>query len=159
MTVTGIDGKSRTSDKAAERPMQVRYEQKTAKYGRIAEQNNSRFIPAIFPTLVEFTVSFKGLSKRNSSQVDMLRGVAKKSKVRSAMKWWSTCISTVITKTASRKVVFKASRMSESVLESQDEVIVPKLEGEETGMGDDKQAALDDIGSSLLPRLLRHVPE
>ena len=28
--------------------MQARYEQKMSKYGRIAEQNNLRFIPAIF---------------------------------------------------------------------------------------------------------------
>ena len=36
--------------------------------------------------------------------------------------------------------------MSESVLESQDEVLTRKPEGEETGNDDDKQAALDDIG-------------
>ena len=36
--------------------------------------------------------------------------------------------------------------MSESVMESQDEAITRKPEGEKTGMGDDKQAALDDIG-------------
>ena len=56
------------------------------------------------------------------------------------MKWWSKCISKIITKTASRNLVFKAARMSDSVLESQDEVITRKPEGEETGMDDDKQA-------------------
>ena len=38
-----ISIQSRTSDEAAERPLQVRYEQKMAKYGRVAEQNNLRF--------------------------------------------------------------------------------------------------------------------
>ena len=60
------------------------------------------------------------------------------------MKWWSKCISKIITKTASRNLVFKAARMSDSVLESQDEVITRKPQGDETG-NDDKQAALDDI--------------
>ena len=39
-------------------------------------------------------------------------------KVRSAMKWWSKYVSMTINKTAGRNVAFKASRMSESVLES-----------------------------------------
>ena len=52
----------------------------------------------------------------------------------------------VITKTASRNVAFKAARMRESIRESQDEVIRRKPEDKDTGMDDDKQAALDDIG-------------
>ena len=47
-------------------------------------------------------------------------GEAKKLKARSAMKWWSKCISMIICNTAIRNVAFKASRMSESVLQSQD---------------------------------------
>ena len=50
-----------------------------------------------------------------------------------------------VTKTASRNVAFKASRMSEAVLESQDDVITRKPKRQETGSDDDKQA-LDDIG-------------
>ena len=47
--LTGIDGQSRTSDEAVERPLQVRYDEKMAKYGQVAERNNLRFIPpAIF---------------------------------------------------------------------------------------------------------------
>ena len=52
----------------------------------------------------------------------------------------------VITKTASRNVAFKAARLSESVLESQDEVITRKSVSEETEMDDDIQAASDDTG-------------
>ena len=61
------------------------------------------------------------------------------------MKWWSKCISIIISKTANRNVAFKASRMSESVLESQDEAITRNPKREETENDDDKQA-LDDIG-------------
>ena len=46
---------------------------------------------------------------------------------------------------ASRNVAFKAARMSEYVLESQDEVITRKSEGEGTGNDHGEQAALDDI--------------
>ena len=51
----------------------------------------------------------------------------------------------VVTKTASRNVTFKATRMSESVLESQDEVVTRKPEEKEKGDNDDKLATLDDI--------------
>ena len=40
VAVTGVDGQSRTSDEAVERPLQVRYDQKMSKYSRVAEQNS-----------------------------------------------------------------------------------------------------------------------
>ena len=58
----------------------------------------------------------------------------------------SKCVSMTITRMASRNVSFKAARMSESVLEIQDEVTTRKPEDEETGNDHDKQSALDDIG-------------
>ena len=42
-------------------------------------------------------------------------------------------------------MTFKATRMSESVLESQDEVVTRKPEEKEKGDHDDKLATLDDI--------------
>ena len=62
------------------------------------------------------------------------------------MKWWSKCISLVIAKMAGRNVAFKVARMSESIMESQDEHIIRKVEGVEIGLEDDNQAALDDVG-------------
>ena len=59
MAVTGIDGQSRTSDEAAERPMKVLCDQKMAKYGRVAEQNNLRFIPAVFSHTGQIHGKFK----------------------------------------------------------------------------------------------------
>ena len=42
IAVTGVDGQSRATDEAVERHLQARYDQKMAKYGRVAEQNNLR---------------------------------------------------------------------------------------------------------------------
>ena len=39
VAVTGIDGQSRTSDDAPDRPLNVRYEQKMTKYHRVANEN------------------------------------------------------------------------------------------------------------------------
>ena len=103
--MTGVDEQSRTSDEAVERPMQVRYEQKMAKYGRVAEQNDLIFIPAVFSRIVQIHGEFKGLIKERISQkLIHFEGEAKKSMVRSTMKWWSSCISMIISKTASRDV-------------------------------------------------------
>ena len=41
VALTGVDGQSRTSDKAVERPLQVRYDQKMAKYGQVAAQKGN----------------------------------------------------------------------------------------------------------------------
>ena len=50
-----------------------------------------------------------------------------------------------ITKTASRNVAFKAAKISERILESQDEFIMRKPVEEEIESENDRQAALDDI--------------
>jgi len=78
---------------------------KMAKYGRVAEQNNLRFIPAVFSHTGQIHGEFKILVKEQIKQklIDF-EGEAKASKVRSVMKWWSKCISMAIAKTASRNV-------------------------------------------------------
>ena len=87
VTVTGIEGHSRTSDEAAERPMQVRYDQKMAKYGRVAEQSNLRFIPAVFSHTGQIHGEFKILVKEQiRHMLTSFEGEAKSSKVRSVMK-------------------------------------------------------------------------
>ena len=48
VAVTGVDGQSRASDEATERPLQTGYDQKMVTYGRVAEQSNLRFVPAVF---------------------------------------------------------------------------------------------------------------
>ena len=50
-------------------------------------------------------------------------GEAKRSKIRSVMKWWSRSISMAIAKTASRNVAFKVAKMRDSIMEDQDELI------------------------------------
>ena len=48
VALTGIGGQFRTSDEAVQRPLQVRYDQKMAKYGQVAERSSLRFTPANF---------------------------------------------------------------------------------------------------------------
>ena len=43
-------------------------------------------------------------------------------------KWWSKCISMVIAKTASRNVVYKATKLGESIFERQSEMLMPEEE-------------------------------
>ena len=63
VAVTGVDGQSRTSDEATERPLQTRYDQKLVKYGRVAEQNNLRFVPAVFSHTGQIYGEFKSFLK------------------------------------------------------------------------------------------------
>ena len=124
VAVTGVDGQSRTSDEAVERPSQVRYDQKMIKYGRVAEQNNLRFIPAVFSHAGQIHAEFKALVREQIRHklIDS-EGEPKSSKIRAGMKWWSRCISMAIAKTASRNVAFKVARMREAIMQDQDEFI------------------------------------
>ena len=87
VAVTGIDGQSRTSDEASDRPLQVRWEQKILKRGRVAEQNNLTCIPAIFSHTGQIHGEFKYFVKKQiRHKVILYEGEAKCSKVRSVMK-------------------------------------------------------------------------
>ena len=46
-------------------------------------------------------------------------GQAKPSRDKSVMKWWSKCISMVITKTASRNVAFKSDEIIDALFQDQ----------------------------------------
>ena len=69
--------------------MQVRYDQKMAKYGRVAEQNNLRFIPAVFSHTGQIHGEFKALVKEQiRHKLIAFEGEAKCSKIR--MKYVNT---------------------------------------------------------------------
>ena len=85
--MTGIDGQSRTSDKAVERPMQARYDQRMAKCGCVVEQNSLMFISAVFSHTGQIHGEFKILAKEQiRHKLISFEGEAKSSKVRSVMK-------------------------------------------------------------------------
>ena len=58
------------------------------------------------------------------------------------MNWWIKRISAVIAKTASRNVAFKARKLSDSIMESQDRFIMRALDDAEVGLGEDREEAL-----------------
>ena len=68
-------------------------------YGHIAEQNRFQFIPAIFSHTWQIHAAFKDLlGEEIRHKLIAFEGQAKPSKIYSAMKWWSKCISMVIAK-------------------------------------------------------------
>ena len=90
VAVTGVDDQSRSNDEATERPLQIWYDQKVAKYGRVAEQSNLRFVPAVFSHTGQIHGEFKAFVKEQIKQkLVAFEGAAKPSKTRSAMKWGS----------------------------------------------------------------------
>ena len=115
--MTGVDEQSRSSDEATERPLQARCDQKMAKYGRIAEQSNLRFVSAVFSHTGQIHGEFRAFVKEQIKQkLVAFEGDAKASKTRSVMKWWSRRISMAIAKAASRSVAFKVAKMREAII-------------------------------------------
>ena len=56
-----VDGQYRTSDDAADRPLNVRYDQKLAKYHRLADQSGFHFVPTVFSYTGQIHESIKRL--------------------------------------------------------------------------------------------------
>ena len=146
VAVTGVDGQSRTSDEAVDRPLQARYDQKMAKYGHVAEQNNLRFIPAIFSHTGQIHDDFKVLVREQiRHKLIDVEGEPKRSKIRGVMKWWTRCISMAIAKTASRNVAFKVARMRDAIMKDQDEFITREVNFDDGALVANDRANLDDV--------------
>ncbi len=142
VAVTAIDGQSRTSDDVADRPLNVRYDQKMAKYHRLADQSGFHFVPAVFSHTGQIHKSIKRLiAEQIRNKLAFSEGVVKQSRVRSTMRWWTKCISMVIAKTASRNVAFKTNVMSQAVLEAQASFVTPETTDQEASA---ERCSLDD---------------
>ena len=132
-----------------ERPLQVRYDQKMAKYGQVAAQKRLRLIPAVFSHTGQIHEEFKIFAREQiRAKFEHFEGQAKGSKVKSHMNWWVKCISAVIAKTASRSVAFKARRLRESIMEGQDSFIMREPEDAELEFGEDVDDVIADAGSN-----------
>ena len=68
VAITGVDGQSRTSDDLPKLPLQVRSDQKIAKYGRIVDENTIQFVPAIFSYTGQIYAVYKCLIKEQIRQ-------------------------------------------------------------------------------------------
>ena len=122
-----------------------------AKYGRIAEQSNLLFVPAVFSHTGQILGEFKAFVKEQIKQkLVAFEGDAKPSKTRSAMKWWSKCISMAIAKTASRNVAFKVAKMREAIIimEGQDEFLMRNSGQMEVGLETNNAAFLEDVAQN-----------
>ena len=120
----------------------VRYDQKMAKYHRLADQSGFQFVPAVFSHTGQMHKSIKRLIVEQIRRaLAFSEGVVKQSRVRSTMRWWTKCISMVIAKTASRNIAFKADMMSQAVLEAQTSFVTPEARGQEASSERD---SLDD---------------
>ena len=108
-----------------------------------------RLIPAVFSHTGQIHEAFKTFVKEQiRAKLEHFEGPVKSSKVRSHLKWWVKCISVVIAKTASRNVAFKARRLSESIMESQDSFIMRDFEDAELYFGDDGGEIVADVGNN-----------
>ena len=80
-------------------------------------------------------------------QLTYTEGEAKSSKVELAFRWWSKCISSVISRTASRSVLFSSARISKAL--NVDRVPPPdddSQDGAQLGSsGHDRQAFIDEF--------------
>ena len=142
VAVTVIDGQSRTSDDVADRPFNVRHDQKMAKYHRLADQSGFHFVPAVFSHISQIHKSIERLiAEQIRNMLAFSEGVVKQSRVRSTMRWWTKCISMVIAKTASRNVAFKTNVMSQAVLEAQTSFVTPETTHQEASS---ERCSLDD---------------
>ena len=118
-----------------------------AKYGHVAERNGMRFILAVFSHTGQIHEVFKSFVKEQiRSNLEHFEGPVERSKVRSYMNWWVKCISAVIVKTASRNVVFKATRMRDSIMEGQDKFVMRELDNADVGLREDCEEDLVDVG-------------
>ena len=129
VAITGIDGQSRPTEESPDRHLQVRYDQKIAKYGHLADRSGFQLIPAVFSHTGQIHTVFKDFIREQIRQkfVDF-ENQAKPSKINSVFKWWSKCISMVIAKTASRNVIYKANKLGESMFVRQSEMLIPEEE-------------------------------
>ena len=114
--MTWVDGQSRASDEAVDRPLQARYDQKMTKCGRAADQNVLRFTPAVFSHAGQIHGEFKAFVKEQvwHKLIDF-EGEAKSSRIRSV---WSRRLSMVI--------AFKVAKikMDEALLNAQSTALI-----------------------------------
>ena len=80
-------------------------------------------------------------------QLSYTEGEAKSSKVELAFRWWSKCISSVISRTASRNVLFSSARIGKALNVDR---VPPLNDGPQDGTqfgssGDDLQAFIDEF--------------
>ena len=80
-------------------------------------------------------------------QLSYTEGEAKSSKVELAFRWWSKCISSVISRTASRNVLFSSARISKAL--NVDRVPPPDDDSQDDtqfgSSGHDHQAFIDEF--------------
>ena len=85
-------------------------------------------------------------------QLTYTEGEAKSSKVELAFRWWSKCISSVISRTASRNVLFSSARIGKALNVDR----VPPLNDDSQddtkfgSSGDDLQAFIDEFDLILM---------
>ena len=148
VAVTGVDMFGRVTYDDPYKPLEDRFKQKINKYLRVANQNGLQLIPAVFSHTGQMHGEVKRFIKDQIRlQLTYTEGEPKSSKVELAFRWWSKCISSVISRTASRNVLFSSARISKALNVDR---VPPLNDGPQHGTqfgssSDDLQAFIDEF--------------
>ena len=148
VAVTGVDIFCRIAYDDPYKPLEDRYKQKINKYLRFVNQNGLQLIPAVFSHTGQMHGEVKRFIKDQIRlQLTYTEGEAKSSKVQLAFRWWSKCLSSVISRTASRNVLFSSARIGKALNVDR---VPPLNDGPQHGTqfgssSDDLQAFIDEF--------------
>ena len=104
------------SDEDVEQPLRIRFHQKKAKYGHIARANGLTFIPAIFSHTGQIHDIIKGwLFNQIKMKMELDDPQVHNGKIQSTMRYWTTDLSAVINKAASRAILAATTTLVDKV--------------------------------------------
>ena len=159
VAVTGVTGRSRSSDEDVDQPLRIRYHQKKAKYGHIARANGLTFIPAIFSHTGQIQDNIMGwMFNQIKMKMELEDPQVQSGKIQSVMRYWTRQLSAVINRTASRSILAAATNLVDRV-NSESPTAVLSDQGDDTLRANHEtvQRFMEDMELSVLNQDLTQI--
>ena len=115
IAITGVNGQTRHSDQDTDQPLRLRFNQKKAKYGQIAQDNGLSFIPAFFSHTGQIHQAIMDLMfNQIKLKLELADPQVQSDKIQGTLRFWVRQLTSVIKKTACRSILAGAASLVDS---------------------------------------------
>ena len=116
VAVTGVTGQSRRSDLDTDQPLEYRYNQKMAKYARVAQESGFDFIPAIFSHTGQIHGTVMELMRSQIQyKLELDDPEVQRGKIQGMLNLWVKQLSCVINRTICRNIISGRAALVEAI--------------------------------------------